>query len=137
MQDDWNYSLIRVVDFREDPVDDSAFGITFEILGPGNFVETVRVSFEDDFLKRYFKIPWYSDFACAEHGIIKKHKNLFIRWALVRIEMWLTRGAKEEERKMVLAGDRDLEWAKRVGEGTYKPASQPRGENEFVFQVNK
>ena len=58
-----------------------------------------------------------------------RHRDLFVRCALIRIETWILRGAKEEERKMVLTDARDLDWARRVGDGTNKPASEPHGDN--------
>jgi hypothetical protein len=135
MKDDWNYSIIRIIDFMEDPCDDSAFAISFEVLGPGNLSENIRVSFEDNFLKEYFKIPWFKDFVAEEKAILKKNRPLFIQWALVRIETWIMRGAKEEERKMILTGEKDLDWARRVGEGVYKPQSELRGEQEYIFRI--
>lgn len=125
--------IIRVLDFVEDPRDDAAFAITFEVVGPGKLQETLRVSFTDEFIKTYFNIPWFKDLPQEEKKLIHERQSLFVQWALVRIEAWLDSGAKEENKLMVLTPDKDITWTKKIGAGTHRPASEPRGEREFVY----
>ena len=132
MAEEQIYDLI-ITDFREDPGDDTAFGVIFDVHGPGNFVETVRVSFSEEFVRKYFKIHWHEDFAKIEHDLVKKHRGLFIQWALIKVEWWIDHGTREEEKKMVLEPDADMHWAKKIGSGEYGYASEPKPGEEGVY----
>ncbi len=129
------YAVIRVLDVKEDPVDDSAYGVTCDVLGPGDFMETVRVSFTDNFIKRYYKVPWFKELASEEHKFIKKDRELFLKWALIKIEHWIRGGEKEEAKKMVVSEEKDLEWTRMVAEGKAHPSSKLRAENEYVLTL--
>ncbi|OGW79904.1 MAG: hypothetical protein A2Z83_09725 [Omnitrophica bacterium GWA2_52_8] len=126
---------IEIQDVREDPNDDSAYGITCEVMSSDGLVETVRVSFGEDFIKAYFRIAWHKDIAAEEHQLIGKNRDLFILWALVKLESWIDRGAKEEDKRMILTADRDLQWAQKIGSGKFRPASEPAGPNRYVYKL--
>lgn len=130
------YAVIRVTEIKEDPSDDSAYGITCDVLGPGDFVDTVRVSFTDNFIRRYYKIPWFKELAAEEHRFIKKDRDLFLKWALIKIEQWIRNGEKEESKKMIITEEKDLEWTRMVAEGKGQPSSKSRGDQEYVLTLN-
>jgi hypothetical protein len=127
MGDELNEWVIRIADYTRDPVDDSAYGVVFDIIGPGNFSEMVRASFAENFIKSYFRVPWFKDLAEEEPRIFKKYHDFFVRLALVRVEEWLLRGAAQEDRRMMVDDDgKSLDWARAIEEGRIKPKSTVR-----------
>ncbi len=124
MQDDASQWVIRIADYARDPVDDAAYGIIFDVTGPNNFVEMIRVSFSENFIKIYFKVPWFKDLAEEDERILKKCRDLFVRWALVKLETWLLAGANDAERHLLVTDEpKVLEWAAAIEEGKIKPKS--------------
>jgi hypothetical protein len=129
------YVEIIITDVLEDPADGSAFGVNFEVQGPGNRVAYVRVSFTDRFIQEYFRVPWMKDLAREEARIERDKRDLFIRWALAKVEEWLEAGA--EGSKIVVDFERDEAWAKAFEEGKKGPSSVAKNEQRFIYFLKR
>jgi len=126
---------IVIADFVEDPVDDSAFGVNFQINGPGTKVEYLRVSFSDQFMEEYFQITWRQDLAKEEKKIQNKKRDLLIKWAVYRIEKWLEDGRKEQN--IIIENDMDLIWTKKIDKGILVLKSKQKGERMFFYEMKR
>lgn len=129
------YVEIILTDVLEDPADGSAFGVNFEVQGPGNRVAYVRVSFTDRFIQEYFRVPWMKDLACEETRIEREKRDLFIRWALAKVEGWVEAGA--EGTKIVVDFERDGAWAKAFEEGKKGPSSVQKNDQRFIYFLKR
>ncbi len=123
---------IVITDFVDDPVDDSAFGINFQINGPETRVDYLRVSFTDAFIEEYFDITWPQDLAKKEEQLIHKKRALFILWAVFRVEMWIEEG-RPDGNLMIDAGDA-VKWARKVEAGQFGPASARQDTHTFLYE---
>jgi hypothetical protein len=124
---------IGITDFVEDPPDDTAFGINFQINGPGTKVEYPRVSFTDQFIEDYFKVRWPKDLAQETRKLHHMRRSLFIKWAVFRIELWL-QGGRPEQNIVIDTGDA-IKWAKRIGAGTLAPASEMKEKRLYHYKA--
>jgi len=122
---------IEITDFRENPNNDSAFAIYFDLKGPGNAYDSVVVYFTEYFFEAYFKIPWNRDLAEEEHRIVEKKRDLFVRWALMKVEQDLKANGRSE--KITVDYEPDRIWAEKIEKGLLWPKSQAQGEHAFIY----
>ncbi len=120
-----------ITDFVEDAVDDSAFAINFQINGPGTQVQYLRVSFTDAFIEDYFKISRRKDLAREEKKLETTQRDLFIRWAIYRLERWLDGGRQEQN--LMIDNTADMIWTQKLQKGILQLASKPAGEHTFLY----
>lgn len=122
---------IVISDFIEDPVDDAAFAVAFQINGPGDRAEFLRVSFRDEFVERFFKVSWRQDLAKEEKRLFHEKRDLFILWALLKAESWLKTGRSQQN--ILIDADKDFRWAKQVQDGMIQPQSKRLSDHAFRF----
>lgn len=120
-----------ITDFVEDAVDDSAFAISFQINGPGTQVQYLRVAFTDAFIEDYFKVSHRKDLAREEKRLETTKRELFIRWAIYRLERWLESGRQEQN--LMIDNAADMIWTQKLQKGILQLASQPAGERTFLY----
>ena len=106
---------IVLTDCIEDPSDDAAFAVRFEVKGPGNRFDIVRISFSEDFVEHFFKIRWNKNLSKEEHRIVKEKRELFVHWALVKVQQYLDFSMKES--KFMLTYEKDAAWAEKIQKG--------------------
>lgn len=124
---------IEITDFKEDPASDAACEIFFDIRGPVNFYEMAVVLFEEDFMVRYFRIPWYKDLPTEERRIWKEKRPLFIRWALMKAEEKIRKQIQDVKISVHFEGD--AAWAEKVEQGLLRPSSEERSPNLFILKL--
>ncbi len=125
----WVEIFIR--DYTEDPVDEGAFAINFEIQWPSPEVSYVRVSFEERFIEKIFKVGWQKDLGAEDRRLAKSRRETFIQWALVRLERWIEK--HEDTSKLMLTYHEDNAWAQDVLAGKRAPASQANGDRHYRY----
>lgn len=125
----WVEIFIR--DYTEDPVDEGAFAINFEVQWPTPEVSYVRMSFEERFIERVFKVGWQKDLGAEDRRLAKNRRDLFIQWGLIRLERWIEK--REDTSKLMLTYYGDAAWARDVLEGKTKAASQPAGDRHYRY----
>lgn len=130
-----DYAEIRFADWRQSVKDDIAFIISMEVVGPGDRRNSVYVSFAEEFMERFFRVPWNKDLAREEDRIEKERHAFFVRLALMKTEEIVRGGFLREE--VVVAGPADRDWAKQVQEGKLNPASEPVGDHTYRFPVKR
>lgn len=123
---------IEITEYKEDPSNDCCFGIIFDIRGPGKKYEMVAVSFSEDFVERYFHIPWNKDLAEEERRLLRERRGLFVKWALVKTEQHLKGNVPED--KIRIDYTHDHIWAEKVEKDMIKPVSTPKDEQTFVYR---
>lgn len=124
---------IEVTDFKEDPSVGAAFEIMFDVRGPGNFYELVFVLFEEDFMINYFKIPWHKDLPKEEKKLVHEKRDLFIKWAVMKVEEKIKKKLPEE--KLFISYEKDSIWAEKVEKDILKQASEKSGEHLFILKL--
>lgn len=124
---------IEITDYKNDPANDAAYEIFFDVRGPLDFYEMTVVLFEEDFLIQYFKIPWHKNLPNEEKRILEEKRPLFIRWAVMKIEEKIKKQLKDV--KLSIGYDKDAAWAEKVEKGILKPASETRSETLFVLKL--
>ena len=124
---------LEITEFKEDPSNDAAFGIFVDVKGSGSRCETVRVYFNEDFFPRYFKIRWEKKLPQEEKRILHDKRDLFVRWALLKIEDYL-KGRIQGETIWV-DYEHDAAWAEKVDKGLIRPQSTPAGEHVFIYNA--
>ncbi len=132
MKNRFDFIEIVITDFLEDSVDGGGFAINFQINGPGEAVDYLRVSFTDGFMEDYFKIVWTRDLAKVERKLTHEKRELFIKWALTKIEKWLNGGRKEENLQV---DDDEIIWASKVESGQIGPSSEQKQEKTYLFSM--
>ncbi|MFZ5802419.1 MAG: hypothetical protein ACOY3K_04830 [Candidatus Omnitrophota bacterium] len=135
MESRFDFIEIEITDFVEDSVDDAAFAINFQINGPGDLVEYLRVSFADEFVEEYFHVRWSQDLAAAEKKILREHHPLFIRWGVFIVEKWLD-GGRVEKNIRIEGGPASI-WTHKVAQGLLKPKSEAKGDRLFVYTMER
>jgi len=133
--DQFRFIEIIITDFVDDPIDEGAFAVNFQINGPGDNVEYLRVSFSDDFFERYFHVAWQQDLAKEERKVIREQRSLLVKWAVCRIEKWLLE--KRPPGNIMIQPGKDIEWAKGVAFGKIPQISQPQEPNKYIFAIRK
>ena len=129
-----DFAEIRIVEFIENHEDDSGLAIRFEVVGPGNQFEALRVSFSEKFIEDYFKVPWQKDLAKEAPRIIRGKKEMFIKWAVLKVEAYLV--TRKGANKILIEAGKDVEWAKQVTDGQIKMKSEPRSEHLFFYPAS-
>jgi hypothetical protein len=123
------FTEIEITDFKEDPGNDSALAVLCEVRRPGPLADLVCVYFSEDFFEKYFRIPWHKRLPAEEERILREKRDLFVRWALVKIEKALRDGLKED--KITVTYPEDAGWAEKVEKGLIKPHSEPHAPHVF------
>ena len=113
---------IFIRDYTEDPVDEGAFAINFEVQWPSPEVSYVRVSFEERFIEKLFHIGWQKDLAKEDKRLAKDRRSTFIQWGLIRLERWIE--AREATSKIMIAYHEDREWGELAFLGKLKNKSE-------------
>jgi len=126
---------IKITDFIEDPVDGSAFGVNFQVSGPGTKVDYLRLSFSDFFIEEYFQIMYPKDLAKEEKRLLTKKRDLFVKWAVYRIEMWLEAGRPEQN--IIVDGSKDIEWAKKIEKDSISPTSLSKSKRTYAYALKR
>lgn len=126
---------ICITDFVEDPVDDSAFGINFQINGPGTGVDYLRVAFSEAFVQEFFHLSFTRDIGRQEHRLEQKKRELFILWGVCRIEKWL-KGGRQEKNILIDDGHEDMIWAQKIQKGLIKRISTAQDDRTFLYPQN-
>ncbi len=124
---------LEITDFREDPPNDSAFEIIFDVRGPLNRCEMRLVYFTEEFLVRYFRVRWFKKLPQEEKKILHAKRALFVRWAVLKLEEAIKKDLKEE--KIGVDYESDAAWAEKVEKGILKPASEAKSETLFILKL--
>lgn len=124
---------IEITDFKNDPVNDAAYEIFFDIRGPIDFYEMAVVLFEEDFMIQYFKIRWNKNLPEEEKRILREKHDLFIRWALMKVEEKIKKENKDG--KLHVSYENDAIWAEKVEKGILKPASELQRPQLFLLKL--
>lgn len=124
---------IEITDHKNDPANDAAYEIFFDVRGPLDFYEMAVVLFEEDFMVQYFKIPWHKNLPKEEKRLIEEKRPLFERWALMKVEEKIKKQIKDV--KLNISYDKDAAWAEKVEKEILKPSSEPRGRHLFVLKL--
>ncbi|MDP3920651.1 MAG: hypothetical protein Q8R76_07590 [Candidatus Omnitrophota bacterium] len=124
---------ITITDFRDSIRDDVAYTICFDVRGPGRRLEALRVSFSEEFMEQYFRVPWNKDLAAEEMRLEKERRNLFVAWGLLKVEEMIKNGFELKE--VVLSGESDLKWARKVEAAKLRYASEPQGNDVFIYHL--
>ncbi|MCB9799123.1 MAG: hypothetical protein H6757_00010 [Candidatus Omnitrophica bacterium] len=129
------YVKMFVTDFITDAMtDDMAFGINFEVHWPGSTnVSYVRVSFQDEFIEKMFNVPWNQDLGEVTKKLVHEQREIFIKWALLRLELWVVE--KDERSKLYITLDKHRQWAQAVMDGSVSPASEQVDEKSFRYWI--
>lgn len=122
---------IFIRDYTEDPVDEGAFAINFEVQWPSPEVSYVRVSFEERFIEKVFHVAWQKDLGAEDRRLAKDRRGIFIQWGLLRLERWIE--AHENTSKLMLTYHEDMDWAKQALEGKLKAKSEPAGDRHYRY----
>lgn len=126
---------IEVAEFKSDPVNGAALLMVLDVKGPGTKYEMAAVYFSEDFIQKYFHIPWHKDLPKEEARIIHEKKELFIQWVLVKIEQRLKTNAPLE--KIQIDYETEGIWAEKVEKGLIKPVSVRQSEKTYCFDPRK
>lgn len=129
----WTRAEIEIVDFKQDPANDCAFAVLFDLRGPGNRYELVTVYFTETFLEKYFSIPWHKDLAKEEERLTREKRGLFIQWALAKIEQYLKGKIKED--KIFVDYSPDAPWAEKVEKGLIPVSVRKKEERVYLYEA--
>ena len=135
MEGRYDFIEIEITDFVEDPADDAAFGINFQINGPDSKVDYLRVSFTEEFVEDYFDMKWRDDLSKKGHEVFTRQRDFFIRLAVWRIEQWLRKGRREPN--LQFHHGIDLEWARKIESGAIKPVSEEKSPRFYLYTMEK
>ncbi len=124
---------IEITDFREDPPNDSAFEVIFDVRGPLNRYEMRLVYFTEDFLVRYFRIRWFKRLPQEEKKLLREKRPLFVRWAIMKLEEAIKKDSPDE--KIGVDYESDAAWAEKVEKGILKPSSEAQSDTLFILKL--
>ena len=102
--------------------------MVFEVTEPNGDIKVIRLEFRMKFINDYFRIQG------MENSIetLRKNKELFKTWGLVKIEENINAASSELEFEIT-----DLEWASKVHTGRLKPSSISKGTNVFYYSPER
>jgi len=132
MPAEYGVTEIEISEFRQDPGNDCAFAVYFDLRRPQKKYDQVIVYFTEAFIQRYFRISWFKEFTREEHRIVAEQRELFTRWGLVKVEQFL-KGAIRED-KIIVDYDADRIWARKVQDGVIQPKSEAKSETLFIYR---
>lgn len=124
---------VEIVSFKPDPPNDSVLGISVEVTGVVPKYEMIKVFFSEEFLREYFKIPWFKDLPKEQKRVLKENHELFSKWALVKVEDRLRSRSKEEE--IFIDYETDAAWAEKVQKDIIKLTLRREKENVYIYEV--
>lgn len=122
---------VKITEFLEDPRDDCALAVRFEVRGPNHEYEARAVYFEESFIEKYFKVPWFKDLSKESQRLRRQKRDLFFKWSLVKIERFLD--GEYQDRKIIIGFDQDAEWAEKVQYGGIEPASVLQADGVYKY----
>lgn len=123
---------IELTGIKEDPGNDCAVALFFDIRGPSQRYDAISVYFSEPFVQRYFRIPWNRDIVAAEKRLIREKQDLFLRWGLLKAEGYLKGSIKEDQ--ILVDFETDGVWAQKAEKNIIVPVSRPKGAHRFVYR---
>jgi len=126
---------IAITEMKENPSSGGAFMISFGISSPGKPYEMTTVHFAEEFIQQYFRIHWHKKLPEEVSRIVRGKRDLFIAWALAKLEQRLRMNVPLE--KSMFDYDEDGIWADKVEKGLIKPASVKQDNLTYLFNPAK
>jgi hypothetical protein len=124
---------IEIVSFKPDPPNDSVLGISVEITGIVPKYEMIKIFFSEEFMREYFKIPWFKDLPKEQRRVLKENHALFSKWALVKVEERLRTRSHVEE--IFIDYEPDAAWAEKVANDTIKLTLRKEKDNIYIYEA--